>query len=126
MKLEHLPNVADGHDVLIRLFDFGPEEADDLMTVISHWLRHPSASLQLDKLPFISAVNCSLRFELAPKDDGIREVSPDTYVFRMTVDSFIGMLDLMSPFAKGGTVGYQWLHNMDTPIDLLFSPTGSW
>jgi hypothetical protein len=126
VKLEHLPSVPDSHDELIRLFSFDAEEAAALMTVVSDWLRDPSAPLQVDTLPFVTRVNCAVRFELAPKDDGIQELSPYTYVCRMTVDSFKAMLELMSPFAKGGSVGHQWLHDMDTPIDLLFSRNGSW
>lgn len=126
MKLEHLSSAPPRDEELVRLFDFGPEETNMLIAAITHWLRDSSTPLELDKLPFMSTENCTLRFLVAAHDEGIREVSPSAYDCRMTLDSFRRMLELMGPFSKGQTGSYQWLYDLGTPIEFLFSPKGSW
>ena len=126
MKLQHLPSAPTVDEELIRLFDFGPEETNMLVAAITHWLRDSSTPLELDKLPFMSTENCTLRFLLAAHDEGIHKVSPGAYDCRLTLDSFGQMLELMGPFRRDGTTGFQWLYDLDTPIEFLFSPNGSW
>lgn len=126
MKLEHLASAPTRDDELVRLFDFGPEESNLLVASITNWLRDTSTPLELAELPFISTVNCSLSLVVVTQDEGIHEVSPGAYDCRMTIDSFSRMLELMGPFSKGQTGGYQWLYDLDTPIEFLFSPNGSW
>lgn len=125
MKLEHLPAAPDSHDELIRLFSFDARETAALMTVVSDWLRDPSAPLRLEALPFVSNVNCSLHFVLAAQDDGIRENAFGAYECRLTIASFERMLNLVEPFCKEAK-GYQWLYDLDTPIDFLLSVNGAW
>ncbi len=126
MKLEHLSSAPTSDDELIRLFNFGPEETSMLIAAIMDWLRDTSPPLDLDKLPFISAANCKLRLIVATHDEGIQAVSPGAYDCRMTLNSFGQMLELMGPFRRDGTTGFQWLYDLDTPIAFLFSPNGSW
>jgi hypothetical protein len=126
VKLQHLPSAPTVDEELVRLFDFGPEESNMLVAAITLWLRDTSAPLDLAKLPFISAVNCTLRLVMVAQDEGIHEVSTDIYDCRLTVDSFRRMLELMGPFSKSETRGYQWLYDLETPIEFLFSPNGSW
>jgi hypothetical protein len=125
VKLEHLPAAPDGHDELIRLFNFDAREAAALMAVVSDWLRDPSGPLQLDTLPFIFNVNCSVRSVVADKDEGIWAIGAGAFECRSRIASIEWMLNLMEPFSKEAT-GYQWLYDLDTPIELLFSPMGAW
>lgn len=125
MKLDHLPAVPDSHDELIRLFDFNGEEAAAFMMALSEWLKDGSAPLQLRSLPFISEVNCSLLLVITTKDIGIRRVEHGTYECLLTIASFQRMLELIEPFTQNAT-GHQWLYDLDTPLEFLFSPNGSW
>jgi hypothetical protein len=125
VKLEHLPASPDGHDELIRLFNFDAREAAALMAAVSDWLRDPSGPLQLDTLPFIFNVNCSVLFVVADKDEGIRAIGAGAFECRLRIASFKRMLNLMEPFSEE-TTGYQWLYDLDTPIELLFSSKGAW
>ena len=106
--------------------DFGPEQANMLVAAFASWFRDTSLPPDLDKLPLISAVNCKLGLVLATQDKSICEVSSSTYDRRITVHSFGRMLELTKPLAKGKAGGYHWLYDVDTPIDLLFSPNGSY
>jgi hypothetical protein len=126
MKLQHLASAPTRDDELVRLFDFGSEESNLLVASITQWLRDTSTPLELAELPFISAVNCSLSLVVVTQDEGIHEVSPGAYDCRLTLDSFGQMLELMGPFRRDGTTGFQWLYDLDTPIEFLFSPNGSW
>jgi hypothetical protein len=36
------------------------------------------------------------------------------------------MVALLDPFCNKETKGYQWLYDIDSDIDFLFSPAGTW
>jgi hypothetical protein len=36
------------------------------------------------------------------------------------------MISLLDPFCIKDRKGYQYLYDIDNPIDFLFSPAGSW
>lgn len=44
----------------------------------------------------------------------------------LTISLYREMIQLIEPFEQGEVGGYQWLYDLDCPIDLLFSPDGTW
>ena len=36
------------------------------------------------------------------------------------------MIMLLEPFSQNDNLGYQWLYDLDTKIEFLFSPKGTW
>lgn len=77
-------------------------------------------------LDFIQSINCNLILQLSETDDGITTFDNKNFVCSLTTEKYKEMLLLMEPFCDKDVYGYQWLYDLDTAIDLLFSPGGSW
>jgi hypothetical protein len=58
-------------------------------------------------------------------DKGITTSDDKNFVCDLTIKKYKEVVFLMEPFDKE-TDGYQWLYDLDTPIDFLFSPGGTW
>ncbi|HRF78925.1 MAG TPA: hypothetical protein PL070_02455 [Flavobacteriales bacterium] len=125
MKLQHLSSVPRFDDELVRLFDFNAEEAAAFMMALSEWLMNSSSPFHLRSLPFISEVNCTLRLVMSTKDFGISKVEHGSYECLLTRETFQRMLELIEPFTEHAK-GHQWLYDLGTPIEFLFSPNGTW
>jgi hypothetical protein len=84
-------------------------------------------SLNICELDFIKPVNCNLTLRISDQDLGI--TSPDNLSFYcdLTIIAYKDMVTLMKPFCVvDDSGGYQWLYDVDTPIDFLISPGGGW
>jgi hypothetical protein len=58
-------------------------------------------------------------------DEGILTKDNQTFFCILTIDGFKKMIKLIAPFCKKESKGYQYLYEIDNPIDLLFCPTAS-
>jgi hypothetical protein len=136
MKLEFLDDITDNGkypyadpDKLIRIYSFDQSEAEKLINVIQFWILNKGESIDISALPFVESINCSLLFEVSPKDFGIDFVSDFRFVCRLSHDGYKRMIGYMNAFCdqKSEMSGYNWLY--DPPfkkVDLLFSPGGTW
>jgi hypothetical protein len=61
-------------------------------------------------------------------DYGIEFVEKTGFICGLTKASFQRMVSLIEPFCLRDLSSYQWLYEVDTEIDLLFSPSakGGW
>lgn len=81
--------------------------------------------LAIHELPFVNPSDRTLSFRVNEADAGIIQDSPGHLECRLTRGGYEQMLELMAPFTEGSR-GYAWLYDLDTPIELLFSPSGNW
>lgn len=133
MQLEFLNDISDGgkhpdvvSNQLIRLFDYDASEATQLKEAINNVVIEKKEALNLASLSFIVPVNCSLTMYLAESSIGITTRDQKAFTCALTVADYITMLELMEPFCGDGGEGHQWLYDTHSPIDFLFSPSGSW
>lgn len=133
MKLEFLDDINNGGqfkgvvtDQLVRLYDFDQIQADNFKQTIQQTLIEHGRQLNLYEIDFIEAVNCNLTLRISEKDLGIKSNDNSTYFCDLTRNSYENMINLIEPFCKKDSSGYQWLYDIDTPIDFLFSPDGQW
>jgi len=133
MKLEWISDLyeefeLDGvdSDEIVRFFEFTMNEADLLSKAIRYFVLEQKEKLDVTRLTFVEALNCNLIFVLATEDIGIEYVEKVGFVCGLTFEGYEKMLSLMEPFTKRDLKSYQWLYDLDTPVDLLFSPKGSW
>jgi hypothetical protein len=133
MKLEFLNDISAGGEFngvvteqLIRLYDFDQNEACQFRDTIVRKVMLAAAPIPLASMDFIHSINCLLTLEVAPESIGI--ISDDNYQFfcRLTREGYENMILLLEPFCAGNLDGYQWLYDIDTPIEFLFSPGGGW
>lgn len=133
MKIEFLDDISDGGrfphadpNQLVRLYDFDSSQANKLRQAIQEKIIESNKEIDLTTLNFIQSVNCSLTLKISDTDKGIVTSDNKNFVCNLTVEKYGEMIFLMEPFCKKETTGYQWLYDIDTPIDFLFSPGGSW
>jgi len=133
MKLEFLDDISDGgrfqdivSDRLVRLYDFDAIQATKLKDNIIEHILKANKALDLSSLDFIEPINCSLTFIISDKDEGLKSHEKNNFVCALTPSSYQEMTLLIEPFCEREIDGYQWLYDIDSPIDLLFSPGGTW
>lgn len=133
MKLEFLKDTSeDGHysdevnEQLIRLYDFDAAEAEKFCASIQNNLIVKQQSLDLSSLDFIEAVNCNLILKLSETDEGIITSDNKNFICELTPDNYMNIIKLCEPFCQNKSRGFRWLYELDTPIDFLFSPHGTW
>ena len=126
MTLDYFYKVNGYGENIVRLYDFDRAEAEKLRLNIQRFIASGEKLLNLSSLDFINERNCTLTFRIAEEDEGI--ITDDEVIFfcDLTKNGFDKMVDLLEPFCKKETKGYQWLYDLDNPTDLLFSPAGTW
>lgn len=127
MKLDYIPNINTYKDDLVRLYDFDKAQAIKFRELIQQYLLYPSKNLELNKVKFIEARNCSLTLRMTETDEGITSENKFNFYCDLTKEAYEKMLLLLEPFCNKETKGYQYLYiDIDNPIDFLFSPAGTW
>ena len=133
MKIEFLDDLTAGGRFpyadpmqLVRLYDFDSSEANQLRQVIQKEIIENNKAIELTALDFIQNVNCKVFLIISDTDKGI--LSKDYIYFSciLTIEKYKEMIFLMEPFCNKDSNGYQWLYDLDTSIDFLFSPGGTW
>lgn len=133
MKIEYLDDISDGgkykqvvSDNLVRIYDFDMEQACLLRDVIYKTIIADKKNLDLTSLDFVQPVNCNLLFVLTTEDVGISITDKQYFICGLTSKGYEDMIQLIAPFCEEDLNGYEWLYELDTEIDLLFSPGGTW
>lgn len=123
MKLEYLNDIA---DPLVRLYDFDNVQAKEFRQTITEFILLEKKSLELHSLSFIELINCKLTLRLAEEDKGITTSDNMNFFCDLTIDGFENIIFLIEPFCDRESNGYQWLYDLNSDIDFLFSPSGQW
>ena len=133
MKLEFLDDISNGGeykvvvtDQLVRLYDFDHIEAENFRKAIQQTLIDNGRQLNLNEIVFIEAINCNLTLRITAVDVGINSKDNSTFFCDLTKNGYINMMNLLEPFCKKDSSGYQWLYDINTPIEFLFSSGGKW
>jgi hypothetical protein len=126
MKIDYLDKINDSNDSIVRFFDFDAIQAETFRKTIQQTIIENKKSLDVSTLDFITPINCNLVFRISNQDKGVTAKDPKTFYCDLTMDSYNKMTNLLEPFCKQNNSGYQWLYDINTPIDLLFSPSGHW
>ncbi len=126
MELDYIENVNEHEENVVRLYNFDKAEAIKFRDLIKDIVIDKRKKLDLSEVDFITPRNCNLIFGLFTSDEGILTKDNQTFFCVLTLESFVHMVALIEPFCKKESRGYQYLYDVDTPTDLLFSPTASW
>jgi hypothetical protein len=126
MELDYIENVNGLDENVVRLYNFNMAEAIKFRDLIKETIIDKKKRLDLSEVDFIEPRNCNLLFGLFESDEGILTKDNETFFCVLTMESFVDMVKLLEPFCKKESRGFQYLYDVDTPTDLLFSPTASW
>ena len=126
MELDFIKDINEYNDSLIRLYNFDNKEAQKLRDLIEETVVKNHQKLDLSTVDFIELRNCNLILALYKTDEGIISNDEQTFYCALTLGSYYDMIDLLEPFCTKRTKGFQYLYEIDNPIDFLFSPAGTW
>ncbi|MDP1747684.1 MAG: hypothetical protein Q8L90_19070, partial [Bacteroidota bacterium] len=56
-------------------------------------------------------------------DEGVFSIDNKTFFCDLTIEGYKEMLRLIEPYCNKNTRSFQMLYDLDTEIDLLFSPS---
>ncbi|MDO9187014.1 MAG: hypothetical protein Q7W13_13450 [Bacteroidia bacterium] len=123
MKLEFLDTINEYGDHIVKLYDFNKEEAVKFRQAIQETIIGANRPLDLNSLDFIQPVNCKLILHISDTDEGVFSIDNKTFFCDLTIEGYKEMLRLIEPYCNKNTRSFQMLYDLDTEIDLLFSPS---
>lgn len=126
MNLDYIDNINEYGDNIVRLYDFDKAQAEKFREAIKQTIIANKKNLDLATLDFIQARNCNLTLRISAEDEGISTSDKINFFCDLTQKGYEQMLTLLEPFCKKETKGYQWLYDIDSQTDFLFSPGGTW
>jgi len=126
MYLDFIDEINEYGDNIVRLYDFDSAEAEKFMKIVHETLVLNKKSLDLSSINFIVARNCRLTLRIADEDEGITTSDKMQFYCDMTIAGYERMIGLLEQFCNKETKGYQFLYDIDSQTDFLFSPAGTW
>ena len=126
MRLEFLQNINEFEEHAVRLSDFDSAQAEKFRQIINNLIMDHKIPVDLTTFDFIEPVRCRLVLRVSEEDIGIETTDKRDFFCDLTLESYKNMSKLLEPFCNRESKGYQWLYDVDTPIDFLFSSGGKW
>jgi hypothetical protein len=126
MNLDYIDNLNEFGENVVRLYNFDKSQAIKFRNLIEHAIVKNKQKLDISKVDFIECRNCNLILGLFKTDEGIFSKDNKNFFCALTIEGYQKMLKLLEPFCEKETKGYQYLYEIDTLTDFLFSPAGTW
>lgn len=126
MQLDYIDNINEYGDNIVRLYDFNSAEASKIRQIIMQRMLIDKESLDLATIDFIESRNCTLMLRISEEDAGITTPDKRNFFCDLTLAGYENMVLLLDQFCHKETKGYQFLYDIDSQIDFLFSPAGTW
>lgn len=126
MQLDYIEKVNEYGDNLVRLYDFDHQQAIAFLDILKKSLITDKVQLDLSEHEFIVARNCNLILRLSDEDMGITRPGRKKFFCDLTTETYLKMIALLEPFCERDTTAHQYLYDIDSQTDFLFSPAGTW
>jgi hypothetical protein len=126
MQLDYIDNINEYGDNLVRLYNFDSAEANKFRTIVHQTVVLNKKPLDLSTIDFIEARNCRLTLRISDEDEGIITSGKNRFFCDLTIAGYEKMIVLLDQFCTQETKGYQFLYDVDSQTDFLFSPAGTW
>jgi len=126
MQLDYIDKINEFGDNIVRLYDFDSSQANKFQQLIQQLILDANKQLDLSAVDFIQERNCNLILRISDEDIGIVRSGKKKFFCDLTISGYKHMVSLLNPFCKKETKGYQWLYDIDSSTDFLFSPGGTW
>lgn len=128
MKLKYIEEINNQGDKIIMLYEFDTLEARLLYNYIFKLILGEIEEIKFSDFDFVLQENCDLVLKIGSSDIGITKISDSQNLFicELTRKCYRNMGELIQAFDEDTSIGYQWLYNINNPIDFLFSSGGTW
>ena len=121
MKLKFLKDTNEYGEHAVRLNDFDKEEAILFYGVLNQFIKGNDEFIELTDFDFIEPVNCTMELHLSDSDEGITTDDYRHFSCDLSVNGYKMMMKSIEPYCAKETHGAQYLYELDTPIEFLFS-----
>jgi hypothetical protein len=101
-------------------------EANKFRQIVQQSILVNMKTLNLASIDFIDARNCNLTLRISEEDEGITTEDNIEFYCDLTIKGYQQMIILLEQFCSKETKGYQFLYDIDSHTDFLFSPAGTW
>ena len=125
MQLDYIENINAYGDNIVRLYDFDRKQADKFMKLLIQSIIKNKKQMDLSTINFIESRNCSLILRISDEDFGIITDDNENFFCDMTIKSYKHIIKLIEPFCLKETKAHQFLYDVDSLTDFLFSPAGT-
>jgi len=125
MMLDYIDNINIYGDNIIRLYDFDKVQANKFRQTLKETIIVQNKQLDLASTDFIEGRNCNLILRIAEEDTGITTTDEINFFCDLTLSGYEHMITLLKPFCLKETKGHQYLYDIDSLTDFLFTPSGS-
>lgn len=126
MRLDYIDELNGFGENVVRLFDFNMSESIKFRDAIIEFTESEAPFLKLSDLDFIEPRNCTLVLFKSNEDEGIISEDDENFFCALTIEGYKQMIQILEPFCQKETKGYQFLYDIDSLTDFLFSPAGTW
>ena len=126
MMLDYIDNINTYGDSVVRLYGFDMLQANKFRQAILDTIILNANPFDLSKADFIQMRNCNLMLRISDEDLGIITSDKINFYCDLTIGRYEQMVSLLRPFCLKETRGHQYLYDIDSSIDFLFTPSGSW
>ena len=126
MMLDYIDRINSYGDHIVRLYNFDRLQAVKFREAIRETLILNKKQLELATTDFIQRRNCNLTLRISTEDIGISTSDKKNFFCDLTISRYEQMISLLGPFCEKETKGYQYLYDIDSSTDFLFSPGGTW
>jgi len=126
MMLDYNDHINTYGDNLVRLYDFDRVQAEKFSKAIQETIIINKKQLDLTTTDFIQGRNCHLTLRISKEDLGITTLDKINFFCDLTLIGYEKMILLLRPFCSKETKGHQYLYDIDSSTDFLFSPNGTW
>lgn len=129
MNIEHITNTnpANSNDSILRLCDFDASEACQFRDILAGLANGSVSRVELKSFSFVHvSADCDLILTVGQKNKGVVILSDNVFECVLTKEKWKDAECLVQPFCEGNMTGYQWLYDLNTDVELLFSPSGRW
>lgn len=125
MNIDFKKNINDFGESFFRLVNFNKAESILFRDLLKKHIIDEKDKLDLATVEFVDTEKINLVFLISEEDDGIITIDQKLFFCALTIDSYHEMLRLIQPFCEKETKAFATLYDVDTPIDLLFSPSAT-
>jgi|SRR5208283_4845016 len=126
MILDYIDHINTYGDNVVRLYSFDRLQASKFRQTILETIIVNNKQLDLTMIDFIQVRNCKLTLRISDENEGITSSDRINFFCDLTISGYEQMISLLKPFCEKETKGYQYLYDVDSLTDFLFSPGGTW
>lgn len=126
MMLDYIDNINSYGDNVVRLYDFDRLQANMFRQAIQETVIKNHKPLDLTTTDFIKGRNCNLTLRISDEAMGISTTDKQNFYCDLPLSDYEQMILLLAPFCVKETKGHQYLYDIDSLTDFLFSPSGTW